>query len=396
MDVTQMSLINSMLRDLDARTADGPGGQFERHVRAVPAQDPARGRRWTVIAASVAVIGAAGAAGAVWLGAGERLVPKAPVLAATPVAKVAAVAVAPAVVAPSVTAVTAPPPAAEETVTAAAAVTPVAAPVVSPVVAAVAAPSRAVEAAAASAAVATRPAIIDTPVEPERSAAKPAAAAAVMAAAPVAREAPPGRTAPASPPRVTESTPLERADGHYSQGLELLRQGKADIAVGALEQALRQNPRHGAARQALVSTLIEGGRKDEAMRVAQEGLAALPSQPAVAMTLARLQVEKGELRPAIATLERSLPYGAGATGYEAFLAALLQRDEQHKQAVEQYLVALKKSPDAGVWWMGLGISYQALQRHGDAIEAFRRAKASGSLSSELGAFVDGRLGQLQR
>jgi MSHA biogenesis protein MshN len=102
------------------------------------------------------------------------------------------------------------------------------------------------------------------------------------------------------------------------------------------------------------------------------------------------------LRPAIATLERTLPHAAAQSGYEAFLAALLQRDEQHRRAVEHYLVALRTAPEAGLWWMGLGISYQALQRQGEALDAFARAKASGSLTAELSTFVDSRLAQLKR
>src|SRR5450830_273315 len=328
-----MSLINSMLRDLDARKSDGPGGQFEGQVRAVPRPDQVSPQRWGAVAGAVLVLGAAGAAGAMWLRSSARPAPPAVVMVAPP-AKVAA--------APLPAPAPAPAPARAERA--------VEAPPPAPV------QQRSVEADA-----------------------RPAPSPPVKLAQAVERP-------PAS--RVTEPTAQERADTAYAQALDLLRQGKGDAANTALEQALRLNSRHGAARQTLISNLIDQGRKDEAMRVAQDGLAGQPAQPAMAMTLARLQVEKANCAPAIATLERSLPYTGGMADYPAFLAALLQRDEQHRQAVEQYLIALKKAPDAGVWWMGLGISYQALQRPADAIDAFRHAKASGALSAELVAFVD--------
>src|SRR5450830_893994 len=348
-----MSLINSMLRDLDARKSDGPGGQFEGQVRAVPRPDQVSPQRWGAVAGAVLVLGAAGAAGAMWLRSSARPAPPAVVMVAPP-----------------------PAPA------------PAPMPEAAPVLAAAAPPERVVEPAPARAARAVE-AQPPAPVQQRtvEADARPAPSPPVKLAQAVERP-------PAS--RVTEPTAQERADTAYAQALDLLRQGKGDAANTALEQALRLNSRHGAARQTLISNLIDQGRKDEAMRVAQDGLAGQPAQPAMAMTLARLQVEKGELRPAIATLERSLPYTGGMADYPAFLAALLQRDEQHRQAVEQYLIALKKAPDAGVWWMGLGISYQALQRPADAIDAFRHARASGALSAELVAFVDGRLGQLQR
>src|SRR5450830_434658 len=356
-----MSLINSMLRDLDARKSDGPGGQFEGQVRAVPRPAQVSPQRWGAVAGAVLVLGAAGAAGAMWLRSSARPAPPAVVMVAPP-AKVAA----------------APLPAPA----------PAPMPEAAPVLAAAAPPERVVEPAPARAARAVE-AQPPAPVQQRtvEADARPAPSPPVKLAQAVERP-------PAS--RVTEPTAQERADTAYAQALDLLRQGKGDAANTALEQALRLNSRHGAARQTLISNLIDQGRKDEAMRVAQDGLAGQPAQPAMAMTLARLQVEKGELRPAIATLERSLPYAGGMADYPAFLAALLQRDEQHRQAVEQYLIALKKAPDAGVWWMGLGISYQALQRPADAIDAFRHARASGALSAELVAFVDGRLGQLQR
>jgi MSHA biogenesis protein MshN len=74
---------------------------------------------------------------------------------------------------------------------------------------------------------------------------------------------------------------------------------------------------------------------------------------------------------------------------------LLQRQSRHKDAVEYYQAALRLAPGSGVWLMGLGISLQALDRNADARDAFRRARASNSLSPELQAFVDQRLKQLQ-
>jgi MSHA biogenesis protein MshN len=52
---------------------------------------------------------------------------------------------------------------------------------------------------------------------------------------------------------------------------------------------------------------------------------------------------------------------------------------------------LRLNPQNGIWWMGLGISLEAQQRRDDAMVAFQRAKASGSLSGELPAFVDKKL-----
>ena len=407
-----MSLINSMLRDLDARKSDGPGaGQFQQHVRAVPDRHDNPGRRRIALAGAAVVALVTAAGGALWLNSTGKALPFAVLPAAQPV--VAVVAAAPAAV-PTAVAATIPP---QETaalsaaapalpVTAPAAPPPFTAQATVPVAAAVPTTTLALKKETESAIPPRNSVVADAaraaiaPAAGASANVKPAPAVAVAVA--VTSVAAPESASKNTPPpplpqkRMSESSPQERADNEYLQAIELLRQGKQGAAIQGLEQAVRMSARHDAARQTLVASLIDMGRKDDAIKYAQEGLADHIAQPSMAMTLARLQVEKGEVRPAIATLERTLAYSAGRTDYEAFLAALLQRDEQHKQAVEHYLVALQKAPEAGVWWMGLGISYQALQRSGEALEAFKRAKASSSLNAELSAFVDTRLGQLQR
>lgn len=195
--------------------------------------------------------------------------------------------------------------------------------------------------------------------------------------------------------QVKELTPQQRAENEYRKSVALLQQGRQAEAGGSLEQALQLDPHHVAARQTLIGLLLDNKRQDEALRLAREGLELDSAQPGLAMILARLQVENGELRAAIDTLERTLAH-ADRADYHAFLAALLQRDDRHKQAAEHYRLALQKAPQNGVWWMGFGISLQADHRTAEAQDAFRRAKASNSLSPDLLGFVEARLVQLGR
>lgn len=206
----------------------------------------------------------------------------------------------------------------------------------------------------------------------------------------------PESTAPVINKQITELSPQQRAENEYRKAISALQQGKSSEAIGSLELALQLDPRHVGARHALVGALLDSQRSDDALRIAGEGLSADPAQPGLAMIVARLQLDKGDARKAIETLERTLVYASDRADYQAFMAALLQRNEQHKQAAEHYLQALQKSPQNGVWWMGLGISLQAERRSSEAQEAFKRAKATHTLSPELTAFVDSRLSQLQR
>lgn len=191
-----------------------------------------------------------------------------------------------------------------------------------------------------------------------------------------------------------EITPQQAIDNNYRKAVALIDAGQLSQAISVLEQVLQVDPKHAAARQTLVGLLIDGKRQDDAMRRLQEGLALDPSLSGMAMILARLQVEHGNIRIAQQTLEHALPYALNDAEFQAFLAALLQREKRHKEAIEHYAIALKMVPENGLWWMGLGISLQSENRLPEARDAFTRAKDSSSLSDVLRTFVDQKLSQL--
>lgn len=179
----------------------------------------------------------------------------------------------------------------------------------------------------------------------------------------------------------------QQADAEFRRASDLMQQGRISDAIAGYETALKLDAAHLAARQALVALLLEGKRGAEAERVLQAGLDGRPQHAGFAMLLARLQVERGALDPAAATLEKSLAYAENQADYQAFFAALLQRQNRHKEAITHYQIALQLSPGNGIWMMGLGISMQAIQRNDEANNMFKRALESQTLSPELQRFV---------
>lgn len=235
----------------------------------------------------------------------------------------------------------------------------------------------------------------DVRKEPAALAAAPAAAAVNPAATTSAAAAAKARPAAAAAPagidkRVREQTPRQRADVEYARGVSALHQGRAGDAQLAFEAAVQTDPAHHAARQALAGVLIDAGQQAEAMRRLEEGLQIAPAQFGFAMMLARLQVDRGDLEAGVQTLSRSADYAGGSAEYAAFLAGLLQRQQRHAEAVDQFLRALRLRPNTGVWLLGMGVSLEALGRNADAKEAFRRARESGNLPPNLQSFADQR------
>jgi MSHA biogenesis protein MshN len=229
------------------------------------------------------------------------------------------------------------------------------------------------------------PALIEAPVKrPRRSApavATPVAAPIAPDDVPVARTAAPVRG--------------QNAEADYRRALSDLADGRVTDAITALERTLLVDPRHDSAREVLVGLLVEAHRNDDAMRQLQLGLGLDPRQPAMAMLLARLQLESGGAG-AVETLQRSLPYARGNGDYQALFAGVLQRQGRNREAAEQYQAALAATPGNAVWLMGLGITLQADKRNPEALAAFQRASSSGALPADLQAFVERKVQQLKQ
>jgi MSHA biogenesis protein MshN len=199
----------------------------------------------------------------------------------------------------------------------------------------------------------------------------------------------------AKPPLIEKTvalgSPRERAEAEYRKAIAAVNQGRVDEALAGLRNALQQDGFHQAARQLFVKLLLEAKRPDEAIQVLQDGMQTQPAQIGWAMSLARLQVDRGDLPGAWQTLNFSQPAAIGNADYQGFSGHVLQRLGRHKEAIERYLAAARLSPGDGRWWLGLGLSLDAEGRASEAREAFQRARSSGTLSAELATLVDQKL-----
>ncbi len=395
-----MSLLNDVLRDLDARRADATAGaDLQREIRSLPVvRERPRWLPWMLVAAILASAGAAvlwmerGAGGAVPRGDERASEQRAAAPAAPPSANVPASAASPASETPVAS-------------VAAAAAQPLADPG-EPALRAALQLDRLPRQEIAAARPAVRPRVepaakarTEPSAEPVAAKAEPAAASTPLAAPPKARpevaDGTPKNTDSKSPGLVEKkpvlATPRDRADAELHIAQSLLAQGRVNDAVESLRAALRHDPGHSTARQLWLKVLLEGKRNDEAVAVLQEGLEAQANQTGWAMTLARLLVEKNDLAAAERVLGRSWPYGASNPAYAGFYGHVRSRLGQHKDAVELYQVATRLAPAEGRWWFGLASSLEGAGRAGEAREAYRQAQQSGNLPAELTAIAEQRL-----
>ena len=187
------------------------------------------------------------------------------------------------------------------------------------------------------------------------------------------------------------ATPRDRAELDYRKAEAATAEGRIGDSVELLKSALKTDPSHIQARQNLIRQLLEMRKPDDAMRVLNDGLEMTPAQTGWAVSLARLQLEQGDITGADRTLIHSQPFAESNAEYAGFQGHLKSRLGEHRLAAEYYFRASRLAPREGRWWLGLGLAFEADGKLAESKEAFRRSLASGNLSPELAGVAEQRL-----
>lgn len=227
----------------------------------------------------------------------------------------------------------------------------------------------------------------------------PAALAGGLHPATVTPAAAPATASNASPPaaaatidkRMAALPPAQRAQALYRQGLELAGSGHGRQAVERLQDALKLDPALVAARLHTASLLLEQGRGAEAETLARDGLALSADEPQLATLLARVLADRGDAIGALALLDRSERLGAEGFGLRA---GLLSQQGDFRRALLDYEQAVRLQPGNSLWWLGLGVALEAEGRGQQARQVYARAQAIGVERSDLNSFIDQKLQQL--
>jgi tetratricopeptide (TPR) repeat protein len=106
---------------------------------------------------------------------------------------------------------------------------------------------------------------------------------------------------------------------------------------------------------------------------------------------AKMLVAAGKITEAVTLLERQAPPLDANPEYHAFIAALYQRQGQSNLAASLYKQLLNVKPRNSMWWLGLGVALEAMNDHGQAMEAYSEAENIGGLNPELKAYIETRL-----
>ncbi|GAB4512063.1 MAG: hypothetical protein Tsb0026_15710 [Sulfuricaulis sp.] len=175
----------------------------------------------------------------------------------------------------------------------------------------------------------------------------------------------------------------EKSESEYRRAVDLLQKGRMADAEKHLKSALNANEAHTQARELLTGVMLQQGHWREAQQLLEQGIDKVPAYYPFAQLLARVYVEHGADQKALTVMEQSRRAAADNPDYVAFLAALYQRAGKHAEAIKTYNEAVALNPQEGRWWLGLGISLEAVQDWSASAAAYQRAIDSAALDDNL-------------
>ena len=191
--------------------------------------------------------------------------------------------------------------------------------------------------------------------------------------------------------RPTQLSPEQRALALYAQATELAQAGQRRTALGRALEALALDPRHAPTRLLAAVLEHETGADARAVRLLSEGLVHHPRDGAQALLLARLLVAQGANSDALSVLDQQAVTGADADGLRG---GILAQQGDFKRSLSAYENAARQQPGNPMWWFGLGVALESEGMGSRARQAYAKAQALGLPRQDLAAYAENRMRSL--
>ncbi|MCL9780526.1 MSHA biogenesis protein MshN [Vibrio sp. S4M6] len=186
-----------------------------------------------------------------------------------------------------------------------------------------------------------------------------------------------------------ELTPRQIADKEIEEAQKALDENNIKGAVKAYSSALRHVPRDEVVRQKLAALYYGRGDARKASEILQQGMQLNPNGETLRIALAKLLIKEDRAEAALAPLVY-LP-SEPSTPYLSLRAALAQKNNQDRIALESYQLLVGQDSSNGRWWLGLAIQQERDSDVKGAAQSYQNALAKVGVSKRSQQFIRDRL-----
>lgn len=167
------------------------------------------------------------------------------------------------------------------------------------------------------------------------------------------------------------------------QALEQWNGGQQLVALQALDAFTYDFPEAHQSREMLAKLLIQQGEPERAMQVVDLGLTIAPRRNGYKKVKARLLLNQGQAADAATLLSDNRPSVTDDVEYHDLLATGLLSSAAYEQAALSYQALLAIDSQPGRWWYGLAASLDAQGQSRQAAQAYEQALRREDLGAAL-------------
>ena len=180
----------------------------------------------------------------------------------------------------------------------------------------------------------------------------------------------------------------------YRLATEAENQGLLSDAIVYYSEALALTPVMHKARRKLAALYYGQGRLDSASDILIKGTALFPEEYDYPFLLARVQQASGDIQLAMSSLEQIPDESLLAKQKWTMQSSLAQKSDNYQLAEESYRKLLRIEAGQARWWMGLGYALDSQLEYDSAKQAYRQALSADGLSKQASEYIENRLVQL--
>jgi tetratricopeptide (TPR) repeat protein len=139
--------------------------------------------------------------------------------------------------------------------------------------------------------------------------------------------------------------PATAATFYYNLGLQKKQMGKNEEAVSALQEAIKAQPTHVEALQALGDVFFRLERFDEAISILQKAVALNPASAETQANLGQAFLKQGKNAEALVSLAKAIELNPQSALFHSDMGVALERLNRQQEAAEEYRRAISLNPN---------------------------------------------------